>query len=116
MISENISGKLPRKRSKLSKLYKGSVPIFDHFGVNKQIKALFGKTVSFKHGAYLIIDHTEALHVIDVNSGNRSRTGQRPGIKCTGGKSGSSHRNCTATAATRYGRYYCYRFYRYAIG
>ena len=43
--------------------------------VNKQIKALFGKTVSFKHGAYLILEHTEALHVIDVNSGNRSRSG-----------------------------------------
>jgi ribonuclease G len=60
---------------KIIKLYKGSLPIFDHFGINKQIKALFGKTVSFKHGAYLIIEHTEALHVIDVNSGNRSRTG-----------------------------------------
>jgi len=63
------------EKVKIVKLYHGSVPIFDHFGVNKQIKALFGKTVSFKHGAYLIIEHTEALHVIDVNSGNRSRTG-----------------------------------------
>ena len=63
------------EKSKIIKLYSGSIPIFDHFGVNKQIKALFGKTVSFKHGAYLIIQHTEALHVIDVNSGNRSRTG-----------------------------------------
>jgi ribonuclease G len=62
-------------KEKIIKLYKGSLPIFDHFGVNKQIKALFGKTVSFKHGAYLIIEHTEALHVIDVNSGNRSRSG-----------------------------------------
>jgi ribonuclease G len=63
------------EKSKIVKLYKGSLPIFDHFGVNKQIKSLFGRTVSFKHGAYLIIEHTEALHVIDVNSGNRSRTG-----------------------------------------
>ncbi|MGE5421407.1 MAG: Rne/Rng family ribonuclease [Chloroflexota bacterium] len=63
------------EKEKIVKLYKSTVPIFDHFGVNKQIKALFGKTVSFKHGAYLIIEHTEALHVIDVNSGNRSRTG-----------------------------------------
>ncbi|HPM19437.1 MAG TPA: ribonuclease E/G, partial [Bacteroidales bacterium] len=54
---------------------KVSIPIFEHVGVNKQIKALFGKTVSFKHGAYLIIEHTEAFHVIDVNSGNRSRSG-----------------------------------------
>lgn len=63
------------EKSKIVKLFKDTIPIFDHFGINKQIKALFGKTVSFKHGAYLIIDHTEALHVIDVNSGNRSRTG-----------------------------------------
>ena len=63
------------EKEKIVKLYKGGLPIFDHFGVNKQIKALFGRTVSFKHGAYLIIEHTEALHVIDVNSGNRSRSG-----------------------------------------
>jgi ribonuclease G len=63
------------EKEKIIKIYKGGQPIFDHFGVNKQIKALFGKTVSFKHGAYLIIEHTEALHVIDVNSGNRSRSG-----------------------------------------
>jgi ribonuclease G len=63
------------EKEKILKVYKSTIPIFDHFGINKQIKALFGKTVSFKHGAYLIIDHTEALHVIDVNSGNRSRSG-----------------------------------------
>lgn len=63
------------EKAKIVKVYKGTLPIFDHFGINKQIKALFGKTVSFKHGAYLIIEHTEALHVIDVNSGNRSRSG-----------------------------------------
>jgi ribonuclease G len=63
------------EKAKIVKIFKGTIPIFDHFGVNKQIKALFGKTISFKHGAYLIIEHTEALHVIDVNSGNRARTG-----------------------------------------
>ncbi|MCM1313445.1 MAG: Rne/Rng family ribonuclease [Bacteroides sp.] len=55
------------------KLYKGDVPIFDNFSVTKQIKSGFGKTVSYKKGAYLIIEHTEALHVVDVNSGNRYR-------------------------------------------
>ena len=49
-----------------------STPIFDHFGVERQIKTSFGKTVSMQKGAYLVIEHTEALHVIDVNSGNRS--------------------------------------------
>lgn len=63
------------EKEKIVKVYNGTLPIFDYFGINKQIKALFGKTVSFRHGAYLIIEHTEALHVIDVNSGNRSRSG-----------------------------------------
>ncbi len=61
-------------REKIVKLYKGKAPLFDQFDIEKQVKALFGKTVSFKSGAYLIIEHTEALHVIDVNSGNRSRS------------------------------------------
>lgn len=56
------------------KQYKENLPIFDTFGVTRQIKSAFGKTVSFKSGAYLIIEHTEALHVIDVNSGNRSKS------------------------------------------
>jgi ribonuclease G len=55
------------------KLYTGTLPIFDNFNVTKQLKSGFGKTVNFKHGAYLIIEHTEAMHVVDVNSGNRSR-------------------------------------------
>jgi ribonuclease G len=53
------------------KLYKSKVPIFDHLGVEKQIKSSFGKIVSIRGGTYLIIEHTEALHVIDVNSGHR---------------------------------------------
>ena len=55
------------------KLYDKEIPIFDHFNISRQIKSSFGKTVSFKSGAYIIIEHTEALHVIDVNSGNRSK-------------------------------------------
>ena len=56
------------------KLYKGNVPIFDNFSVTKQIKTSLGRTVTYKHGAYLIIEQTEALHVVDVNSGNRSKS------------------------------------------
>ena len=56
------------------KRYTGQVPIFDNFNVTKQIKSAFGKTVNYKRGAYLIIEHTEALHVVDVNSGNRTRS------------------------------------------
>ena len=58
---------------KIVKLYRGTVPIFDNFDISKQIKSLFAKYVSLKRGAYLIIEHTEAMNVIDVNSGNRTK-------------------------------------------
>ncbi|MDE6454278.1 MAG: Rne/Rng family ribonuclease [Muribaculaceae bacterium] len=61
------------ERAGIVSLYDKPVPVFDHFGITRQIKSSFGKTVSFRSGAYIIIEHTEALHVIDVNSGNRSR-------------------------------------------
>lgn len=61
------------EKAGIVKLYEGKVPIFDNFGVTKQLKSGFGKTVNYKHGAYLIIEHTEAMHVVDVNSGNRTK-------------------------------------------
>lgn len=60
-------------RKDIVQMYEKPIPIFDNFGVTRQIKSSFGKTVSFKSGAYIIIEHTEALHVIDVNSGNRTK-------------------------------------------
>lgn len=60
-------------RAHIVKQYTGKLPIFDNYDITRQIKSSFGKTVSYKHGAYLIIEHTEALHVVDVNSGNRAR-------------------------------------------
>lgn len=62
------------EKSNIIKLYKRSQPIFEYFGLEKQIKTLFGKTVAIQKGAYLVIEHTEALHVIDVNSGNRTQS------------------------------------------
>ena len=59
------------EKKEIVKLYKGTVPIFDNFNVTKQLKSGFGKTVNYKHGAYLIIETTEAMHVVDVNSGTR---------------------------------------------
>jgi ribonuclease G len=61
----------PDKKDILS-LYQNGSPIFDSFGITKQVKASFGKTVNLASGAYLIVEHTEALHVIDVNSGYKS--------------------------------------------
>jgi ribonuclease G len=59
------------QKADIVKLYKGKAPIFDYFGIDKQIKSLFGRTVTIRSGVYLIIEHTEAMHVIDVNSGHR---------------------------------------------
>lgn len=74
-IKEYISAIEPDSE-KIVKLYKGNVPIFDNFDVTKQIKQQFGRTVVFKRGAYLIVEHTEALHVIDVNSGKRAKNAE----------------------------------------
>ncbi len=73
-IKKYVSLIAPDKKD-IVELYTKDVPIFDEFNVTKQIKSSFGKTVSFKSGAYIIIEHTEALHVIDVNSGNRAKAG-----------------------------------------
>ncbi|MFN8247593.1 MAG: Rne/Rng family ribonuclease [Ferruginibacter sp.] len=59
-------------KAEIVSYYNNGLPIFDNFGVTKQVKAAFGKTVNLPSGAYLIIEHTEALHVIDVNSGYKS--------------------------------------------
>ena len=69
-IHDYVSLIAPEKAD-IVKLYNGNVPIFDNFNVTKQIKSGFGRTVNYKRGAYLIIEHTEAMHVVDVNSGTR---------------------------------------------
>lgn len=74
-IYEEVKGYLAVNapdKEKIVKLYTGKAKIFEHYGIERQIKSAFGQTVSLKGGGYLIIEHTEALHVIDVNSGNKS--------------------------------------------
>ncbi len=61
------------EKANIVKKYNGKLPIFDNFDVTKQIKSSFGKTINYGHGCYLIIEHTEAMHVVDVNSGNRAK-------------------------------------------
>ena len=79
----------PEKKS-IVKLYENHLPIFEKFGIERQIKTSFGKTVSMQKGAYLVIEHTEALHVIDVNSGNRSNRSKKSRRDCDGSKFNSS--------------------------
>lgn len=71
-VTQRYIQRIAPDKTEIVTQYKDGLPIFDHFGVTKQVKASFGKTVNLPSGAYLIIEHTEALHVIDVNSGYKS--------------------------------------------
>ncbi|MFN4082069.1 MAG: ribonuclease E/G [Bacteroidia bacterium] len=76
-IHSQVSSYLKAKSvglEKIVKLHQGKLPMFEHYGIEKQIKSSFGREVNFSGGSYLIIEHTEALHVIDVNSGNIAHT------------------------------------------
>jgi len=78
-IREYILSVEPDKES-LVKLYQGKSKLFESRNVEKQLKLSFGKSVSLHSGGYLVIEHTEALHVIDVNSGssaNKSDNGNQ---------------------------------------
>ncbi|NNC69693.1 MAG: ribonuclease E/G [Flavobacteriaceae bacterium] len=70
-LKEYLRRIAPEKES-IVRLHRSKTPIFERYGIERQIKTSFGRTVSMPKGAYLVIEHTEALHVIDVNSGNRS--------------------------------------------
>lgn len=69
--ARKLLGTIAPEKKDIVKRYKGRAPIFEYFGVEKQMRSAFGKTVTIKSGVYLIIEHTEAMHVIDVNSGHR---------------------------------------------
>src|SRR5690554_103037 len=66
----------PEKASIVKHYQSKELPLFEKYHIERQIKTSFGRTVSMSKGAYLVIEHTEALHVIDVNSGNRSNKSQ----------------------------------------
>jgi len=66
--------KIAPDKEKITKLYTGKAKVFEAYGVEKQMKTSFGKSVTIPSGGYLIVEHTEAMHVIDVNSGNKSNS------------------------------------------
>ncbi|UTW63715.1 Rne/Rng family ribonuclease [bacterium SCSIO 12741] len=72
--TRNYLNTIAPEKVNILKLHKSKVPVFDQFGIEKQIKALFGRHVTMPSGAYLVVEHTEALHVIDVNSGNTAKS------------------------------------------
>jgi ribonuclease G len=73
-VKSYLTTHIPEKKG-IVKLYKGKKPLFEEMNIALQIKSSFGKVVILKHGVYIVIEHTEAMHVIDVNSGNRHKIG-----------------------------------------
>lgn len=71
-IADYVSMIAPDRKG-IVKLYNGTLPILDNFEVTRQLAKSFGRIVSYQHGAYMYIESTEAMHVIDINSGNRSK-------------------------------------------
>ncbi len=63
------AGRISRRARKLIAHYDSPAPIFEHFGVDRQIEEAFRRKVNLKSGGYLIFDETEALVAIDVNTG-----------------------------------------------
>lgn len=75
--TKDYVSRIAPEKEDIVNFYHNGQPIFDHFGITRQVKAAFGKTVNLASGAYLIIEHTEALHVVDVNSGTRAADGNQ---------------------------------------
>jgi ribonuclease G len=73
-IKSYLTAHIPDKKG-IVKLYKGKKPLYEEMKIALQIKSSFGRVVILKHGVYIIVEHTEAMHVIDVNSGNRHKIG-----------------------------------------
>ncbi len=55
------------------KLYQDSQPVFTRYGIESQLDAMFSPTVQLRSGGYIVINQTEALVAIDVNSGRSTR-------------------------------------------
>ncbi len=74
---KNYLGTIAPEQVNIVNHYRGKKPMFDAYGITKQIKSSFGKTATMSSGAYLVIESTEAMHVIDVNSGHKVGSGRK---------------------------------------
>ena len=70
-----IAARISRRSSGLIARYDGQLPIFDAKGVESQLQEAFRRKVNLKSGGYLVIDETEALIAIDVNTGRHKGKG-----------------------------------------
>ena len=98
-------------KEKIVKLHTGKIKVFEALGLEKQLKSLFGRSVSLPGGGYLIIEHTEALHVIDVNSGNKSNSEEDQEATAISVNREAAKRDCPSASIARHGWHHCHRFH-----
>lgn len=67
---KTLIGKISKRSVSKVKHYNESQPVFDRFGVTRQLENTFSRQVPLKSGGYIVIDETEALVAIDVNTGS----------------------------------------------
>ena len=61
------------KNAKYVKKYRGKIPLFHDASIEKELNNIFEPTVKLKSGGYLVINPTEALVAIDINSGQSTK-------------------------------------------
>ncbi len=73
----SVASRISRRAKGVIHRYEGQLPIFDHYGVERQLEETFRRKVNLKSGGYLIFDETEALIAIDVNTGRHRGKGSQ---------------------------------------
>ena len=72
---KELASKISRRAKNKIKRYEGTQNVFDRYGVDHQLEEAFRRQVRLKSGGYLVIDETEALIAVDVNTGHHKGSG-----------------------------------------
>ena len=73
----DVTGMISRRSRAKIRRYDGETGIFEHYGIERQLRDAFARQVPLKSGGYLVIDETEALIAVDVNTGHYKGTGSQ---------------------------------------
>ena len=72
-----LTGRISKRARSRIRRYDGNIGIFEHYGLERQLSEAFARQVHLKSGGYLVIDETEALIAVDVNTGHYKGNGSQ---------------------------------------
>ncbi|MBP3884945.1 MAG: ribonuclease E/G, partial [Olsenella sp.] len=72
-----VTGRISRRAKGKIRRYDGVTNVFEHYGLERQLAEAFSRQVPLKSGGYLVIDETEALIAVDVNTGHHKGKGSQ---------------------------------------